>query len=315
MSDQGGLTRASFSNLGKIMYPEIGATKVDVIGHYIRAAPRMLRFLEGRALVMNRFPDGVGKEGFYEKDAPKGAPDWVRIFTKYSETARRDVNYVVGGDLDTLLWMANLAALEINVPLSRVSSYDYPDLVLFDLDPEPPVGFAEAAAVSLMLKDELDGLGYKSFVKTSGKKGLHVVLPVVPEYNFSQTREFVHQIGKHLAGKSSMVVSEFAQSRDPGTVFIDYMQNAGGRTMVAPYSLRATPGATFSAPVSWEEVKKGIRPNDFNINTAEERLKVKGTSRGKGTGTGGGWGRGRKEEKGFAKDPWAAVFDSRQKLG
>ncbi|MDD1775957.1 MAG: non-homologous end-joining DNA ligase [Candidatus Methanomethylicus sp.] len=287
------LTKVPLSNLDKVIYPKLGITKAKIIEHYVRAAPLILPFLEGRAAVMNRFPDGVGEEGFYEKDAPKGTPSWVKIYKRYSETARREINYVVCDDLDTLIWMANLAAVEINMPLSKVSSYEAPDFILFDIDPEPPFGFSEACQVALMLLDELESFGYRSYVKTSGKKGLHVVIPIVPSSNFEKTREFVHQMGRLLAKKSRMVVSEFSQSRDPSTVFVDFLQNGAGRTMVVPYSLRATPTATVSTPISWTDLRKGIRPEEFHILTVAGRLK----------------------ELGPGGDPWSGLLEDRQELG
>jgi bifunctional non-homologous end joining protein LigD len=167
--------------------------------------------------------------------------------------------------------MANLAAIEINIPLSTIHAYDTPDLVYFDIDPEPPAGFDEAVDVALMLKEKLDDFQFTSFIKTSGKKGLHIVLPITGGYNFKQTREFVHEFGKHLARESDIVVSEFSQSRDQGTVFIDFMQNTKGKTMIAPYSLRAEPQATVSTPLEWKELKKGLRPEEFNIFTVLKR--------------------------------------------
>lgn len=267
----GELTKVSFTNLDKVLYPEMGLKKSQIIEYYIRIAPRMLKFLKNRAIVMNRYPDGIDKEGFYEKDAPLGIPAWVKTFNKYSETAEREINYIVCNDLDTLIWMANLAALEINITLSRIDNYDTPDLLLFDIDPEPPYSFDDVIDIALSLKEKLDELNFKSFVKTSGKKGLHVVLPIIESYNFKQTREFVHQFGKFLARESELVVSEFRNSRDSGTIFIDYMQNFRGKTMIAPYSLRADPKATVSAPLEWKELKKGLRPDEFNIFTVPKR--------------------------------------------
>lgn len=265
------LTKVSFTNLEKVLYPELGLEKSRVIKYYISIAPRMLRFLENRAIVMNRYPDGIDREGFYEKDAPIGIPAWVKTFNKYSETAQREINYIVCNDLDTLIWLANLAAIEINITLSTIDKYDAPDLVLFDIDPEPPCSFDDVIEIALSLKEKLDELNFRSFVKTSGKKGLHVVLPVIKSYNFKQTREFVHQFGKFLARESNIVVSEFRNSREPGTIFIDYLQNIQGKTMIAPYSLRAEPKATVSTPLEWKELKKGLRPEEFNIFTVLER--------------------------------------------
>lgn len=263
------LTRVSFTNLEKIIFP--GIKKSQVIEYYIRIAPKMLDLLANRPLVTNRFPDGINGESFYEKDAPAGAPQWMKTFKRYSRTSRRDINYILCNDLDTLIWLANIAAIEINITLSTARSYEIPDLVFFDIDPEPPAGFDDAVNVALLLKEKLDGMNFRSFVKTSGKKGLHVVLPVISNYNFKQTREFVHLFGKHLAKESDMIVSEFSRSRDPGTVFIDYLQNTAGKTMIAPYSLRASEQANVSTPLEWKELKKGLRPDEFNLFSVLKR--------------------------------------------
>jgi len=265
------LTKVSFTNLDKVLYPGLGLKKSRIIKYYIEIAPRMLGFLKNRVIIMNRYPDGIGKEGFYEKDAPMGIPAWVETFNRYSKTAQRDINHIVCNNLDTLIWMANLAAIEINTTLSTIDNYDTPDLVFFDIDPQPPYSFDDVMDIALSLKEKLDELNFMSYVKTSGKKGLHVVLPVINKYNFRQTREFVHQFGKFMARGSDIVVSEFRNSRDPGTIFIDYLQNIRGKTMIAPYSLRAHPEATVSTPLEWKELKKGLRPEEFNIFTILER--------------------------------------------
>jgi bifunctional non-homologous end joining protein LigD len=268
------LTNVEFTNLDKVLFPKSKIRKRQVIQHFIRMAPKMLECLAERPVVLTRFPDGVDKEGFYEKDAPQGTPPWVETFKRYSETAKREVNYIVCNDVDTLLWLANLAALEIHMTLSGTESFLKPDLVLFDIDPEPPATFDDAIEVAKVLKQKLDSLHLKSFVKTSGKKGLHVVIPIVKDYSFQQVREFAHVIGKSIANSMKSVVSEFSHSRDPGTVFIDYLQNSHGRTMICPYSLRATPSATVSTPLEWNNIHKGLKPEEFNILTVQEIKKT-----------------------------------------
>lgn len=264
------LTRVDFTNLNKILYPELRVTKSQVIEYYIRIAPRMLRLLANRPLSLTRFPDGVDKEGFYEKDIAMGTPSWVKTFKRYSESAQRDIHYIVCNDLDTLLWLANLAALEIHMTLSRTDSFESPDLALIDVDPEPPAGYDKVVEVALLLNEKLDSLGLRSYVKTSGKKGLHVLIPVVQGYTFRQTREFVHRIGKELAKESDLIVAEFSRSREPGKVFIDYLQNSHARTMVCPYSLRATPKATVSMPLEWAQIRRELNPEELNIMTARD---------------------------------------------
>jgi bifunctional non-homologous end joining protein LigD len=267
------LTKVDLKNLDKIFYPKINVSKGQVVEYYIRMAPKLLPIIADRPLVLTRYPDGVegGKVSFFEKNAPEGTPQWVKTKIIYSQTSKRDVYYIVCNDLDTLIWLANLAALEIHMPFSKKDALDKPDLLFFDVDPEPPANLSDAAEVALLLKDKLFDLGLTPYIKTSGKKGLHVVIPIVPEHTFEKTRAFVHKIGIELAKESDIVVSEFKDTKKPGKVFADYLQNSPMRTMVIPYSLRSTPDATVSTPLDWREVKKGINPSDYNIFSVVKR--------------------------------------------
>ena len=267
------LTKVKFTNLDKILYPRMKITKALVIEYYIKMAPKMLGFLAARPAVLTRFPNGVNEVGFYEKDAPSGTPSWVKVLRRYSESAEREIAYILCNDLDTLIWLGNLAALEIHITLSVASTFESPDFVLFDIDPEPPLGFDDVVDVALLLKQKLDDLGLRSYVKTSGRKGIHTVIPVKEGYTFKQTREFAHKIGKQLAKESKFIVSEFPRSREAGTIFVDYLQNSHGRTMICPYGLRAAPQATVSTPLDWREVEKGLRPEDFNLFSVVKREK------------------------------------------
>ena len=281
------LTRVHLTNLDKVMYPALHITKQEVITYYIKMAPCMLPFLHNRPLTMHRFPGGVGEEDFYEKDAPQGTPDYVEIFTRLAKTSDREVHFVLCNNLDTLIWLANLASLELHITLSTTAAYDSPDLLLFDIDPEPPLSFDDTIDVALIVHERLEDAGIQSYVKTSGKKGLHVVVPLSAGYRFEEIRAFAHSMGKHIAQDMPHVVAEFPHSQDPGTIFIDYLQNAHGKTMAAPYSLRATDGATVSAPLRWDQLKQGVRPEDFNIRTM-----LSGS-----------------------EDPWRDIFDTRQTIG
>ncbi len=265
------ISRVRFTNLKKIIYPVPGITKQQVMEYYIRIAPKILPFLKDRPLTMHRYPDGVGSFDFYEKDAPEGTPRYVEIFPRYSETADRQVNFVVCNNLDTLLWLANLASLELHITLSTTKSYNNPDILLFDIDPEPPLTFDDVIQVAHVVREHLVNDGLIPYVKTSGKKGLHIIVPIVPGHRFDTVRAFAHRVGVAIAKDTPHVVSEFPHSRDPGTIFIDYLQNAHGKTMVAPYSLRGSPLATVSAPVSWEELRPGLRAEDFTIMTMLSR--------------------------------------------
>ncbi|MEJ2271754.1 MAG: non-homologous end-joining DNA ligase [Candidatus Bathyarchaeota archaeon] len=259
------LTKARFTNLDKVIYPDLRISKSKVIEYYIKIAPKILNFLEDRLLVTTRYPDGINKEGFYGKDAPKGTPSWVETFRRYSKTAKRNLDYIVCNNLDTLLWLANLVALELHIPLAKKDSYEKPDLILFDVDPEPPADINNAVEVAKLVKEFLDDFSLVSFVKTSGKKGFHIVVPIIPEHSYKITREFVHQIGKKLAKENKIIVSEFSRSQEPGTVYIDYGQNSSGKTMICPYSLRATKFASVSTPLDWKHLQKGLKPEEFNI--------------------------------------------------
>lgn len=261
------LGRVVLTHTSRELYPALHLTKLDVIEYYLRIAPRILRYLSERALVLQRFPDGVDHQGFYEKDAPKGTPAWVRLHRHHSATADRDIRYIVCDNPDTLVWLANIAAIELNIPLARLADPEAPDLLLFDIDPEPPAGFPEAVRAAGALRPLLEDLGLVPFVKTSGRKGLHVVVPLEGGYRFGQTRNFAHAVGSMLARDSPLIVSELSQTNDPGKVFMDYLQNSAWKTMIAPYSLRATKSATVSAPVSWRQLAGAEGPSDFTIRT------------------------------------------------
>jgi bifunctional non-homologous end joining protein LigD len=264
------LTKVQLVNLDKCFYPQADVTKGNVVEYYIKLAPKILPLIANRPLVLTRYPDGIkdgtlGKSIFFEKNAPEGTPDWVKLHSIYSPTSKRDVRYVVCNDLDTLIWLANQAALEIHMPFASIANLDKPDLLFFDVDPEPPATLSDAAEVALLLNDKLHSLGLTAYVKTSGKKGLHVIVPIEPEHPFEAVREFVHKIGIELAKENNIVVSEFKDTKKPGKVFVDYLQNSPMRTMVIPYSLRPTPQATVSTPLEWNEVKKGLNPTDYTI--------------------------------------------------
>ena len=249
-----GLTKVTFTNLKKVLYPGLQIKKLQIIEYYIKIAPKILEILSNRPISLTRYPNGINQEGFFVKNAPIGTPDWVKTFRKFSKTTHREINYILCNELDTLLWLANLAALEIHIALSKADSFENPDLVLIDMDPKPPITFDKVISSALLIKEKLDILGLLSFVKTSGKKGLHIVIPIIKGYTFKETREFVRSTGRQTARESEIVVSEKSQSRNSGVIFIDYTQNSHSRTMVSPYTLRATPLATVSTPLDWRDL-------------------------------------------------------------
>ncbi|GAB2811023.1 hypothetical protein GCM10022221_05580 [Actinocorallia aurea] len=244
----------SLSNLHKPLYPHF--TKGEVIDYYSRIAPVLLPHLRDRVATRIRYPDGVDGLRFYEKNAPQGTPDWVRTETVATPGGRSGtVDFVVVDDLATLVWCANLAALELHVPQWRVGRG--PDLVVFDLDPGAPATFSACCEVGLLLRDLLAEEGLDAYPKNSGKKGLHLYVPI-EEGRVGDTSAFAKKAAERLAKQHpGLVVSKMDKSLRRGKVFVDWSQNNPSKTTVAPYSLRAGPEPHVSTPLTWEEVAEG----------------------------------------------------------
>lgn len=251
--------RLSLSNLDKVLYPAHGFAKGEVIDYYTRIAPVLLPHLAGRPATRKRFPNGVDAQSFFEKNAPSHTPDWVRVATLPTPGGRHEtLNFVVVDDLPTLVWCANLAALELHVPQWRIGQKDDDvrgaDLLVFDLDPGPPATYVECCRVALLLHDLLRADGLESYPKTSGKKGLHLYVPL-EETAPERTSAYAKAAAERLAAEhGDLVVSRMDKRLRRGKVFVDWSQNNGAKTTVAPYSLRAADRPSVSAPVTWDEV-------------------------------------------------------------
>jgi bifunctional non-homologous end joining protein LigD len=248
---QVGERRLSLSNLDKVMYPAAGFTKGQVIDYYTRVAPALLPHLRDRPLTMKRYPDGVDGEFFYEKRIPSHAPEWVR-----SEQIGK-IEYVVCDDLPTLVWLANLADLELHPSLSLVDDIDRPAVMAFDLDPGPPAGIPECCEVAFLLRDALSQIGLESFAKTSGSKGIQVYVPLnVDGVDYDHgTKALSHALARHLeAQHPKLIVSQQRKDLRKGKVLIDWSQNDENKTTVCVYSLRARDRPTVSTPLRWEEL-------------------------------------------------------------
>jgi bifunctional non-homologous end joining protein LigD len=244
--------RLSLSNLDKVMYPEVGFTKGQVIDYYTRVAPVLLPHLRDRPLTMKRYPDGVEGEFFYEKRIPSHAPEWVR-----RERVGK-IEYIVCDDLPTLVWLANLADLELHPSLSLVDDIDRPTVMAFDLDPGPPAGLAECCEVAFLLPDTLSQLGLESFAKTSGSKGIQVYVPLnVDGVDYDHgTKALSKALARHLeAAHPKLVVSQQRKDLRRGKVLIDWSQNDENKTTVGVYSLRARERPTVSTPLRWDELE------------------------------------------------------------
>jgi bifunctional non-homologous end joining protein LigD len=272
--DVGG-TRLSLSNLNKVLYPETGFTKGEVIDYYVQVAPVLLPHLAGRPATRKRYPDGVEGGTFFEKNAPKHTPDWVRTVRLPSpgSTKNRDeIDYVVVEDLPTLVWLANLAALELHIPQWTVGprgAVRDADLLVFDLDPGPPATIVECAQVACLIREVLGEDGLQGWAKTSGSKGMQLYVPVTP-VPWERTHAYAKALAERLeSAHPELVVSRMTKSLRPGKVLIDWSQNNGAKTTVAPYSLRARPTHTVSTPVTWDEVEACESPADLSFVAPE----------------------------------------------
>jgi bifunctional non-homologous end joining protein LigD len=243
------------SNLDKVLYPTTGFTKGDVIEYYATIAPVLLGHLAERPLTVTRWPDGVDAKSFFQKQAPAHRPEWVRTATVASE--RKPIDYVLADDLPTLVWLANLAAIELHVPLARAPAIDHPTSVVFDLDPGAPASIVECCHVAAQLQGMFENLGLQSYAKTSGSKGLQVYIPLNSgEATYAQTKPFAKAVAELLEGaEPELVVSRMTKTRRTGKVLIDWSQNDAKKTTVCAYSLRATDRPTVSTPVAWDEVR------------------------------------------------------------
>jgi bifunctional non-homologous end joining protein LigD len=243
--------RLSLSNLDKVMYPAVGFTKGQVIDYYTRVAPVLLPHLRDRPLTMKRYPDGVEGQFFYEKRCPSHAPEWIR-----RERVGK-IEYVVCDDLPTLVWLANMADLELHPSLSLVDDIDRPAVMAFDLDPGPPAGIPECCEVAFLLRDALSQIGLESFAKTSGSKGIQVYVPLnVDGVDYDHgTKALSHALARHLeAQHPKLIVSQQRKDLRKGKVLIDWSQNDENKTTVCVYSLRARERPTVSTPLRWEEL-------------------------------------------------------------
>jgi bifunctional non-homologous end joining protein LigD len=253
--------RLELSNLDKVLYPDAAYTKGEVIDYYTRVAPVLLPHLAGRPLTTIRYPNGVLAKGFFEKNVPAGAPEWVRTETlpvPGSAAGRATLDYILVSDLPTLVWLANLAALELHVPQWTVGAAG-PDRLVIDLDPGPPAGLPECAEVALLLRDRLARDGLRAHPKTSGRKGMQLMCALDGTRPAEEVSRYARRLAQELErARPALVVARMAKTLRPGKVFIDWSQNNAAKTTVAPYSLRAVAVPAASTPLRWGEVESGV---------------------------------------------------------
>ena len=247
--------RLSLSNLDKVLYPRAGFTKGQVIDYYTRIAPAVLPHLRGRPLTLKRYPNGVEGGHFYEKQCPSHRPDWVRS-ARVQMRGEKAIQFCLCDDLPTLVWLANLADLELHPSLAFAADVTSPAILAFDLDPGEPATIVECAEVAVRLRAALMTLGLEAFPKTSGSKGMQVYVPLNTPTSYDATKPFARALAQVLErAEPNLVVSEMAKVRRKGKVFVDWSQNDEHKTTVGVYSLRARDQPTVSTPLTWDEVE------------------------------------------------------------
>jgi bifunctional non-homologous end joining protein LigD len=262
--------RLQFSNREKVLWPRDGFTKGDLIDYYRAIAPFALPHLTGRPLTLERYPNGVDGEGWWEKHIPRGLPEWVRTVKVDGGPRHSDIEFIVCDDEATLAYVANLASIVLHVWYSRTPTLDIPDFILIDLDPWEGCTLATLARVALAVRDELAAIGVTPLVKTTGGSGLHVVVPLEPRYDWETAKGFSELIARriHDVLPDHTTLERMTAKRPAGTVYLDYVQVGKGKTYVAPFSVRARDGAPVSMPIAWGEVES-MRRKRAKETTAE----------------------------------------------
>ena len=269
------------SNVDKLFWPDEGISKGDLLSYYRRVAPVLVPHLKDRPFTLKRYPDGWQGKFFFQKDAPKGMPDWIPtasivVTTRDKPRQRRRIDAPLVNDELALLWMVNMGCIDLNAWYSRIDKPERPDWVLFDLDPSPDVGFAETIEVALLVKQALDALGLESVVKTSGSEGIHVLVPIARRHTYSDTREFSAIIANALARTNrGLVTTEWTKAKRRG-VLIDSNQNGEGKTIASVYSVRPKAGAPVSTPLRWDEVNESLDPAAFTMEEVLRRVERHG---------------------------------------
>jgi bifunctional non-homologous end joining protein LigD len=266
----------SFSHLSKLYWPKEGYTKRDMLNYYYQVAPYILPYLKDRPQSLNRFPNGIGGKSFYHKDVTATAPDWVKQFP-YHTSDGEDKNFLVVEDEASILWMANLGAIEMNPWNSTIAKPDYPDWCIIDLDPTEKNSFEQVIETALVTRQILDSLKIPGYPKTSGSTGIHIYIPLGAQYTYEECQ----LLGKLIATQVHEELPTFTSiermtHNRKGKIYVDYLQNRAKATLAAPYAVRPKPGATVSMPLHWEEVKKGLKMSQFTIKNAMARIKVEG---------------------------------------
>ena len=277
-----GNRRLKLTNLDKVLYPKSKTTKAEVIDYYARVADVILPHLKGRPLTLKRYPDGVDRFNFFEKNCPKHRPEWVKTTPIYVDRRAGEIDFCLCENRATLIWMAQLAALELHPSLSKGTRMEQPTVLAFDLDPGPPAGLVECCKVALRVRELFGAFGLEGFPKVSGGKGLQVYFPLNTKVTYEHTSPFAKAVAQLLEQQTPKeVVSKMAKVDRRGKVFVDWSQNHQKKTTISVYSLRARERPTASIPIHWREVERTAKGGDtdkirFEIPEAIKRIEKEG---------------------------------------
>lgn len=265
------------THLTKRFWPALGIAKGDLLRYYAAVAPVLVPHLKDRAMVMKRYPNGARGKCFFMKRAPSPRPDWIETCA-IEHRSKSVIDFPMAQDAASLLWLVNLGCIDLNQWYSRCDDVNRPDYLHFDLDPAAGASFERVLEVALIVRDALEKLGMPTYVKTSGATGVHVYVPIVRGPLQKEVWKFAKAFAQHVAADHpGLATSEYIIAKRPrGRVFVDYNQNAWGKTLASVYSVRPTKNATVSTPVTWEEVERGIRPDDFTMDVVLDRVREHG---------------------------------------
>ncbi|MGI6225052.1 MAG: non-homologous end-joining DNA ligase [Peptococcales bacterium] len=259
------------TNLDKVFWPQENISKGDLFKYYLEIKDYVLPHLYDRPFVMKRYPDGITGNFFYQKQAPKHTPTWINT----QKVDKRDM--ILCNDTDTLMWLVNLGCIELHHWLSKVPNITNPDIIVFDLDPEPPAQFSHTLEVALVIRKLLALMDLDCFPKTSGSKGLHIFVPIKPNFSFTIVKEALKNLCSQLVRTfPKLVTTELIKTKRTGKVYLDYLQNGFGKTMASVYSVRPVAKALVSTPLTWQEVESGIDFHEFTIYNIKRRLETYG---------------------------------------
>src|SRR5688500_7951622 len=266
---QVGKRKIELSNLNKVLYPDDQIVKGHLIEYYFKIAPTILAHVKGRPLSLVRYPDGIGGESFFQKNRPDWAPDWLEHVTLGEE--KKD--YVLPTEEASLVWLANLACIELHQMHSRAPHFDKPDYIVYDLDPPESFTFADVAGLAVEFKEHVETFGYRSFVKTTGRKGLHILTPIEPKWDFHKAFEAARAVAQpFVESHPSSMTLQIKKDQRGGKVLLDIYRNRQSQTIVCAYSLRGLPGAPVSTPLAWEELDSIESPKVFDLQTVPQRV-------------------------------------------